>query len=117
MIYKDEFSHDRKLGGEGLVMQGQKRFRFFYLSHKFTGTAIHPTTKKRCLLVEPEYARRNSCHNGLKEQQIFDSTNPFMKGNKPRKKDYQWHVEMESGTKVSQSASFQKKIMSPLDMD
>ena len=99
------------LVGRGWSCKERRGLDFFYLSHKFIGTTIHATTKKRCLLVEPEYARRNSCHNGLKEQQIFDSTNPFMKGNKPRKKDYQWHVEMESGTKVSQSASFQKKIM------
>ena len=105
------------LVGRGWSCKDRRGLDFFYLSHKFIGTTIHATTKKRCLLIEPEYARRNSCHNGLKEQQIFDSTNPFMKGNKPRKKDYQWHVEMESGTKVSQSASFQKKIMSPLDMD
>ena len=87
VICKDEFSHDRKLAGKGWSCKDRRGLdTFFNVSLRFTGPAVRATTDRRCPLVEPEYARRNSCQNGLSEQQIFDSTNPLIKGDTPRKK-------------------------------
>ena len=87
VIWRDEFTHDSKLADKGWSYKERRGLdTYFTVSLRLIGPAVKENTDWRCPLVEPEYARRNSCQNGLSEQQIFDSTNPLIKGDTPRKK-------------------------------
>ena len=73
VIWRDEFTHDSKLADKwSSCTESRGLDTYFTVSLRLIGLAVKETTDWRCPLVEPEYARRNSCQNGLSEQQIFD---------------------------------------------
>ena len=72
VIWRDEFTHHSKHSGKGPCKERRGLDTYFTVSLRLIGPSVRATTDWRCPLVEPEYARRNSCQNGLSEQQIFD---------------------------------------------
>ena len=58
--------HDPRLGGKGNYCLNKR------LNLQFIDTQpIRATTDERCPLVEPEIGKRNSCLNGVSEEEIF----------------------------------------------
>ena len=86
VIWRDEFTHHSKHSGKGPCKERRALDTYFTVSLRLIGPSVRATTDWRCPLVEPEYARENSSQNGFSEQQIFDSTNPLIKGDTTRKK-------------------------------
>ena len=78
VVCNDDFSHENILRGKGWSCKNRKGIRsFINVSLVTFGPPVEAKLDRRCPFEEPERGRRNSCQNGLTEQQIFESTNPL----------------------------------------
>ena len=80
------------------------------------GRPFEAKLDRTCPLEEPERGRRNSCQNGLSEEEIFESTNPLIKGDTPRKK--RLPLACKNGVwDKNHPMCKEREITSPMDMD